>query len=352
MGKKQNETQNGKLLSVIVPMYNAEKYINKCLDSLLVPKDIMAELEVLVIDDGSKDQGAECAEAYQRKYPDSFFVIRKQNGGHGSAIDQGVMHCSGKYFKVLDADDWVHTIALVQILQKLKGIDAQVIACGYDRYHILSGKTTQIRPYHKTADKAHAVCWLSMQRLIREWDRYSRLFCLHGLIYHTGFYRTLAYRLPRKVYYDDAFFFTVPCSHADKMAIIDTQLYVYRTGDVKQSVSARNREAGLGQLGMVIDAVIQTKGRNAAKSEAGREYWYRKLVSVAVDYYVTAYLRCRDREAGRRAAKVFTQKIYEADLKLYRRLFIRRLLLYGMSLRHKHEEDFERLINLMDFLRR
>ena len=89
-----------KVLTVIVPVYNMEKYIRQCLESLVIGG-------VLVVLDGSKDGSAEIAYEFVEQYPDTFRIIYKANGGHGSAINTGLMMASGEYVKILDSDDWV-----------------------------------------------------------------------------------------------------------------------------------------------------------------------------------------------------------------------------------------------------
>ena len=97
-----------KVLSVVIPAYNMEKYIKQTLDSLICD-EYMDKLEVLVIDDGSKDDTAAIAKTYEDRYPGTFRVISKENGGHGSALNKGIELATGKYYRPLDADDWVDT---------------------------------------------------------------------------------------------------------------------------------------------------------------------------------------------------------------------------------------------------
>lgn len=354
-----------KILSVIVPMYNAQKTIRTCLDSLLVQESCRKYLEVVIVDDGSTDRSAAYAWDYVVRYPDIFQLLRKQNGGHGSAVNLGTGHCRGVYFKVLDADDWLHTKQLEQVLKLLSRMEAQVVVCGYDRYQIRNGAVTQIRAVRKKARERPAVQaakgavrfsdmgqavervvrFLDMEQLIREWGRYRQLFCMHGIIYRTDFYQKLCYQMPEKVSYDDALFFTSPCSHADRLCILDLQLYVYRVGDESQSVSAKNRVARIRQHEAVIHAMLDTEGRNCEKTKAGREYWYRKLVSVVTDYYVTVFLRFCNKKKGRRYGKRFTEQLKERNNRIYQRIKNRYRLLWAMSICNmkylkKYEDEF------------
>ena len=106
-----------KLLTITVPSYNSEDYLQNALDSLIPCLD---ELEVIIVNDGSKDRTLEIAEAFRAKYPNDVKVIDKENGGHGSGVMAGLRAGEGLFFYVLDSDDWLDTDALRQVLDRLK----------------------------------------------------------------------------------------------------------------------------------------------------------------------------------------------------------------------------------------
>lgn len=116
-----------KLLSIIIPTYNMQKYMHHCLDSLLVSNEKMEQLEVLVINDGSKDDSSKIAHEYETKYPNTFRVIDKKNGNYGSCINRGLKEATGKYVKVLDADDSFDNANFEIYLQVLSSIDVDMI---------------------------------------------------------------------------------------------------------------------------------------------------------------------------------------------------------------------------------
>ena len=93
-----------KILSIVVPVYNTEKYIKRCLDSIVID-DVIEDIEILIVSDGSKDSAINIAKEYNEKYPKSVIIVEKDNGGHGSTINKGLEIASGKYFRVLDSDD-------------------------------------------------------------------------------------------------------------------------------------------------------------------------------------------------------------------------------------------------------
>ena len=104
-----------KILSIAVPCYNSEAYMEKCIDSLLVGGE---EVEILIVDDGSKDGTTEIADRYQEKYPTIVKAIHQKNKGHGGAVNTGVENATGLYFKVVDSDDWVNPEAYHSLIYR------------------------------------------------------------------------------------------------------------------------------------------------------------------------------------------------------------------------------------------
>ena len=121
-----------KTLSIIVPTYNMEKYLRKCLDSLIVSDENMQLLEVLVINDGSKDSSSQIAHEYEAKYPQTFRVIDKENGNYGSCINRGLKEATGKYVKVLDADDYFNPQVLDDFISYLGNTDVDLVISDFN----------------------------------------------------------------------------------------------------------------------------------------------------------------------------------------------------------------------------
>ena len=105
-----------KALTVIIPAYNVSRYIAQGMDSLLEEPSILPYLDIIVVNDGSTDDTLDKASKYANMFPESVSVINKENGGHGSGINVGIRAAKGKYFKVLDGDDWVRTDGLKELV--------------------------------------------------------------------------------------------------------------------------------------------------------------------------------------------------------------------------------------------
>lgn len=124
------------LVSIIVPIYGVERYIRKCIESLI--HQSYSNIEILLIDDGSEDDCPRICDEYQKR-DDRIIVVHKGNGGLVSARKSGVKHAKGEYILFVDGDDWIHpdyTKTMVEIGLKT-GVDC--VECGYYR----AGKSYQ-----------------------------------------------------------------------------------------------------------------------------------------------------------------------------------------------------------------
>lgn len=111
-----------RILSIVVPVYKVEAYINKCLDSLILSPELMEKMEVIIVNDGTPDNSAEMSREYVKRYPNTFRQIDKENGGHGSAWNVGLKEATGKYLRFLDSDDWFTDLdRLIEDLEKSDG---------------------------------------------------------------------------------------------------------------------------------------------------------------------------------------------------------------------------------------
>lgn len=222
-----------KLLTVTVPCYNSAGYMRRCIDSLLEGGDRM---EIIVINDGSKDQTGEIADEYAAKYPDIVRAVHQPNGGHGEGINQGVARAGGKYFKVVDSDDWVDRDALLAVLDRLEkaedegGIDMLVANYVYEYEDGRPSK--QIRYANVFPDEGKIVSWNETKRF-----GLKQYITLHSVIYRTAILQEMDYKLPKHVSYEDNLFIYVPLPRIERICYLDADLYRYQIGREGQSVS-------------------------------------------------------------------------------------------------------------------
>lgn len=116
-------------VSVVVPVYNTEKYLRKCLDSLL--NQTLTDIEIVAVDDGATDGSPAILDEYKEKYPDRMVVFHKENGGQATARNLAFEHCSGEFIGFLDSDDFVRPEMFQKMYEKAKETGADYVACGY-----------------------------------------------------------------------------------------------------------------------------------------------------------------------------------------------------------------------------
>ena len=131
-----------KTLTIAVPMYRVETYIDECLASLAIP-EAEEDLEVLIVNDGSTDSSRARAARYEARWPGVFRIVDKENGGHGSAVNRGVREASGRYFKVVDGDDYVDRDGLLRLITFLKKCGADMVLTNYSWVDDRTGRQKQ-----------------------------------------------------------------------------------------------------------------------------------------------------------------------------------------------------------------
>lgn len=291
-----------KTVSFIIPSYNVEKYIAKCLDSF-IEKDLLNYIEVLVVNDGSTDQTSFIAHKYEKKYQNVFKVFDKENGGHGSTINFGVQHASGKYIKVIDADDWVDTKELSNYVRKLQEVDADIVLTHFNTFDIKS--KTIIKHSLRNVNFGTNN---SLLDIMRNFNDYDECLCFHGITYSLKYYLSCNIHLSEHVFYEDNEYSTFPFYKAQKIVSIDTTLYQYRVGDVEQSVSIQSRVKRLDDEKKVIDNMLDFY-KKYVNNEAVLEYFNMKISRVLVSHWITCLLAYSDRKAGKNRARELYQKL-------------------------------------------
>lgn len=219
-----------KLLSVIVPTYNMEKYLHKCLNSLIINEEDMRKMEILVINDGSKDGSSIIAHEYEEKYPETFRVIDKKNGNYGSCINKGIEEAKGKYVKVLDADDYFRKESLVRYLKALNTTDADMLATDFsivdEDYNIVRTQTFKLDS--GCVSKIEDVCL-------------TKDFCgplgMHATTYKLQILKEMGYHQTEGVSYTDQEWMFTPTAYMDTFQYIPIDLYQYLVGREGQTVS-------------------------------------------------------------------------------------------------------------------
>lgn len=213
-----------KLLTVVIPTYNMEKYLHRCLDSLLVPNEQMQLLEVLVVNDGSKDSSSEIAHEYEAKFPETFRVIDKENGNYGSCVNSGLAEATGKYIKILDADDWFENVAFVKYLDAIKDLDVDLVL----------NERVFVRPSGEVVKRSVSPFPESVGF---DFFPSKELPVMHCVAYKTENLRKIGYRQTEGISYTDRQWVFTPISTVKKAFFVRENLYMYLVGREGQTMT-------------------------------------------------------------------------------------------------------------------
>lgn len=221
-----------KILTVTVPMYNVEAYLDQCLASFIVP-DAEEDLEVLIINDGSPDHSRDIAQEYVNNYPAIFRIVDKENGGHGSTVNRGIEEASGKYFKVVDGDDWVEQAAFIHFLAHLKKTNADMVLSNYQWVdHATMEKKKEVEEICPGIQYGKDIPFEQVK---------DRIFTkMHALTYKTEVLRNQPERLDEKCFYVDTEYIVFPLPYVKSVSAISDCVYQYRIGMSGQSMNIEN----------------------------------------------------------------------------------------------------------------
>lgn len=234
-----------KLLSIAIPCYNSQDYMEHCIRTLLVGGE---DVEILIVDDGSKDATTEIADSYAKRYPTIIRAIHQENGGHGSAVNAGIRHATGLYYKVVDSDDWVDEEAFLKVLEKLRElaggddtVDLFIANFVYDKVGV---KHKKVMRYTSMFPVDQTFGWNDVKLITK-----GHYLLMHSVIYRTEMLRKCKLELPKHTFYVDNIYVYHPLPYVKKMYYMDVDLYHYYIGREDQSV---NEEVMIGRIDQQI----------------------------------------------------------------------------------------------------
>lgn len=277
-----------KLLSIIIPIYNVEKYIGQCLQSILISDtDLRERIEVIAVNDGTPDRSADMAKEFALRYPSVFAVLDKENGGHGSAFNEGLKHATGKYLKFIDSDDWFDTAALERLMKFLESSDVDMVLNPFN-YFLVESKEYKLIPiknmtYGKT---------LSMDEydFVHSGNR-PNLTVFHSATYRTSLLKKYAPFFAEKVFYDDVALRFVPIVLCNNFIAFDYPIYNYRVGRTGQTITYENKKKHAADINAVVACVIAFLSRCKSYQGKPRANYIRLLLSGMIYFQIETISR-------------------------------------------------------------
>ncbi len=265
-----------KILTFAVPCYNSEAYMEKCIDSLLKGGE---DVEILIVNDGSKDRTAEIAEEYAKKYPTIVRAIHQENKGHGGAVNTGLANATGLYFKVVDSDDWVNEEAYRKILQVLEDavrgdrtLDMLISNYVYEK---VGAKRKRVMRYAHSLPEDTFFGWNDTKSLGS-----TRYILMHSLIFRTDLLRDCGLELPEHTFYVDNLVAFIPFPYVKTMYYVDVNFYRYYIGRSDQSVNEQVMIGRIDQQIRVNKLMIDYMGQQKNLNKQLRKYMVNYLSMI------------------------------------------------------------------------
>ncbi len=218
-----------KTLTFLVPCYNVAHCVRHCIDSILV-ETVLDDIEILLVNDGSKDNTLEILRGYEGQFPDVVRVIDKENGGWGTAINLGIREAQGKYMKEVDADDWVDSPNIPNYIAFLNEHDIDYIATEYTEYFKAEDKHVRHSYQEDIYNKP-----MSLNDF---WENHSTAwdFPIHAITYRTKMLQDFGMTVGDR-YYGDIEYNLYPLPHVKTMCVLPLNITVYFRGSDEQSTS-------------------------------------------------------------------------------------------------------------------
>ena len=265
-----------KLLSVTIPCYNSQDYMEHCIETLLTGGE---DVEILIVDDGSKDATAEIADRYQKKYPAIIKAIHQENGGHGAAVNTGIANATGLYFKVVDSDDWVDEESYHKILAKLRelvgGSTTLDMFISNFVYEKQGAEHKKVMKYTRMFPENEVFTWSDVRHISK-----GHYTLMHSVIYRTQLLKDCGLELPRHTFYVDNLVAFIPLPYVKTMYYLDVNFYRYFIGRADQSVNEKVMIGRIDQQIRVNKLMIDYLGEQKGLSKYLRKYMISYLTII------------------------------------------------------------------------
>lgn len=279
--KNANEIHNdfeikieNKILTIIVPAYNVGVYLKHGVHTMLKHKNAN-KIQVVIVNDGSKDNTLEVSKELQKIYGESnITVINKPNGGHGSTINEGLKVANGKYVRMIDGDDWVNSNDLEKLIDILENETSDIILTDYCEDRAYTNDLIPKRLYEfMIQGKAYNFDDLCYEGYgFAEW----------GPILATANIRTELLKnkvkLSEKCFYVDMEFDTYVIADAKTVTHYNLDIYRYFIGRSNQSISKQSYIRNFKQHEKILFNIVNYWKGNKELSDGKRQYIYNKII--------------------------------------------------------------------------
>lgn len=244
-----------KVLTIVVPMYNAQMYIRTCLKSFC-DEGVLNDIEVLVINDGSTDDSLKVVEEFVHNYPSVYRVVTKENGGHGSGINYGIKYATGRYFKVVDADDWVDTGEFIKLVHFLKRSASDIVYSGF--LWVYDEGQSDLKLFRRKAELKEPFPGVIYEKEYFFDDIAEQAYIkMHNMTIRTEILTENNIILDEHCYYVDTEYILYPIPYVKTISFLAGFVYLYRIGRQGQSIGIQKMQQYERNYDKVLNSLLQ-----------------------------------------------------------------------------------------------
>lgn len=294
-----------KILTVSIAAYNVSKYLRKTLDSLILDETHMHSLEVFIVNDGSTDDTSSIAQEYMHQYPDTIRVIDKENGGYGSTINAALAAATGRYFKLLDGDDWYDQSGLCGLLDYLNTADADIVVSPYNTV-----KNDVLFVAHHSDIPSETTSISSLQLA-------DKLFQMHGITVKTDILRGYNHPIADHCFYTDIEYVFYCLAASETISRYDQAVYNYRLDINGQSVSLTGIEKHYKDHTRVTERICKCYENECQLFTVGKSEILSYAVTFSIYGVFNNYMVLRESEKHKKELKMFDDHLKTMYPKAY-----------------------------------
>ncbi|TPH23491.1 glycosyltransferase family 2 protein [Haemophilus haemolyticus] len=291
-----------KILTITVPSYNAESYLLETIPTMLSISN-PEKLEIIIVNDGSKDNTLAVAQQLKENYPETIVIVDKENGGHGSTINSGIKIATGKYFKVVDADDWIESKNLSELIDYLEKCNDDEVISPFVKVYT-DKNTEEIYSYKPT-----------LNQKTYQYDDFlseiNELPKMHAICIKTEILQENNIQIDENCFYVDLEYNVFPMPYIKTISYFELPIYCYRLGSPTQSVSMSSYIKNIKMHEKVLFALIHFYNSYQNISDIQGKL-LESLISGVIDTHANIFLSRSDVKSSKQEFIDFIYRIDEA----------------------------------------
>ena len=324
------------ILTIAVPIFNMEWCLEKNLNTY-ADERLMGRVEVLCLNNASEDGSKAIIERFVERWPEMFHLIDRDSRGYGSSINEAMAAATGRYFRIIDADDWADTEELLRTVDALEHCEADVVLTDYTIVSLQTGEEKPVRAGDKGAP---------YHTLLTDLDWPERtLPSIHNTTYRTQLLRASRFYMQDRIFFVDEEYVILPYLSAKSVLYLPFNVYRYLVANPAQSTSPKNRAKLQEHRQRVLQRLIgEIRPVQTGDPENRALAYCSKRIALGIgDHFTTLLIYVEDRREGRALARKWEAYIKQTAPEFWPGVRKKAAILYALNSIRLSQPAYERL---------